>query len=101
MEKTERKRVNRAGLVSKWVWFSKGGSKEGEYCILGYLLRPGEGVVEARNVGHDGLLIWAGRTNDICGGGKHDTEHVNIHRQDKDNERAREREREVLGSQLK
>lgn len=35
-------------------------------CILGYLLSAREGMVEARDVGHDGLLVRAGCTNDVC-----------------------------------
>lgn len=47
-------------------------------------------MVEARNVGHDGLLIRSSCTNDICGGGRHETEHVNYIERQRESERKRE-----------
>lgn len=35
----------------------------------GYLLSTREGVVEARDVGHDGLLIRTGSAHNVCEGG--------------------------------
>lgn len=35
----------------------------------GYLLSAREGVVEARDVGHDGLLIRTGSAHNVCEGG--------------------------------
>lgn len=32
----------------------------------GYLLGTGEGVVEARDVGHDGLFVRTGSAHDVC-----------------------------------
>lgn len=35
----------------------------------GYLLSAREGVVEARDVGHDGLFIRTGSAHNVCEGG--------------------------------
>lgn len=43
--------------------------EEGETLHPGYLLGAREGVVEARHVGHDGLLVRTGRAHNVCGGG--------------------------------
>lgn len=44
--------------------------EEGETLRPRYLLGAGEGVVEARHVGHDGLLVRTGRAHNVCGGGR-------------------------------
>lgn len=37
-----------------------------ELGILRYLLGSWEGVVEARNIGHDGFLVRTGSSNNVC-----------------------------------
>lgn len=42
----------------------------------GYLLSAREGVVEARDVGHDGLFIRTGSAHNVCEGGGRGVEFV-------------------------
>ena len=60
-----------------------------------HLLGAGEGVIEAGDIGHDGLLIWPQRAHDVY------THHSRRERggrersRERERERSREREREI------